>query len=72
MGNSLSRSMADLGDVSFPHIYHLEGSLEEIADFYRIVHAEGRARTRDSDAPSENKVLEVEHAPREGTNHAIL
>ncbi len=36
-------TVADLGDVPFPRIYDLEGSLEDIADFYRIVHTAGTA-----------------------------
>ncbi len=35
--------VGDLGDVPFPRIFDLEASLEDIADFYRIVHAAGTA-----------------------------
>ena len=34
-------TVADLGDVPFPRIYDLEGSLADIADFYRVVHTAG-------------------------------
>jgi guanidinopropionase len=33
--------VADLGDVPFPRIYDLEGSMEDIATFYRAVHGAG-------------------------------
>ncbi|MDH3473625.1 MAG: agmatinase [Rhodospirillales bacterium] len=33
--------VADLGDVPFPRVYDLEGSLEDIATFYRVVHTAG-------------------------------
>lgn len=33
--------VADLGDVPFPRIYDLEGSMEDIATFYRVVHGAG-------------------------------
>ncbi len=33
--------VADLGDVPFPRIYDLEGTLEDIATFYRVVHGAG-------------------------------
>ncbi len=36
-------TVADLGDVPLPRIYDLEGSLEDIADFYRVVHSAGTA-----------------------------
>ncbi len=34
-------TVADLGDVPFPRIYDLEGTLEDIATFYRVVHRAG-------------------------------
>ena len=33
--------VADLGDVPFPRVFDLEGSLDDIAAFYRAVHAAG-------------------------------
>lgn len=33
--------IGDLGDVSFPRIYELEGTLADIAEYYRQVHAAG-------------------------------
>src|SRR3989304_3483554 len=33
--------VGDLGDVPFPRVYDLEGSLADIAAFYRRVHAAG-------------------------------
>ena len=34
-------TVADLGDVPFPRVFDLEGSLDDIAAFYRAVHAAG-------------------------------
>jgi guanidinopropionase len=34
-------TVADLGDVPFPRIYDLEGTLADIADFYRVVYTAG-------------------------------
>lgn len=36
-------NVADLGDVPFPRIYDLEGTLDDIASFYERVHAAGVA-----------------------------
>jgi guanidinopropionase len=36
-------TVADLGDVPFPRIYDLKGTLDDIADFYRGLHAAGVA-----------------------------
>jgi guanidinopropionase len=36
-------TVADLGDVPFPRVYDLEGSIEDIATFYAPVHAAGAA-----------------------------
>ncbi len=36
-------SVADLGDVPFPRIYDLEGTMEDIATFYHRVHGAGTA-----------------------------
>ncbi len=36
-------TVADLGDVPFPRIYDLKGTLDDIAEFYRGLHAAGVA-----------------------------
>jgi len=36
-------NIADLGDVPFPRIYDVKGTVDDIADFYRILHAAGVA-----------------------------
>ena len=36
-------TVADLGDVPFPPVFDLEGTLDDIADFYRAVHEAGTA-----------------------------
>ncbi len=33
--------VADLGDVPFPRVFDLEGSIDDIADFYRVLHTAG-------------------------------
>ncbi len=36
-------TVADLGDVPFPRVYDLKGTLDDIASFYRVLHAAGVA-----------------------------